>query len=294
LFKIDLNRKLTILQSFTGPNGSTPQAGMTLGTNGMFYGTTEYGGKTSFGGTVYKITSSGTLTQIYSFCSRTNCSDGSLPFSKLVQANNGNFYGTTYNGGAHDYGTVFQITPAGVLTTIHSFAGADGRYPNAPLIQATDGSIYGTTSIGGSNGQVGDGTIFAVTSTGQFILLHSFDGTDGLGPAGLMQGTDGAIYGSAAGGGINNSGTIFKLDLGLGPFVGFVQPFGKVGQTGPIIGQDLTGATSVAINGLPAAFTVISDTQLLVTVPQGATTGFVTVTTQTGTLTSNVRFHVIP
>jgi uncharacterized repeat protein (TIGR03803 family) len=269
LFKVNLNGKLTILQALTGPNGSTPQSGMALASNGMFYGTTEYGGENSFGGIVYKMTPSGTLTPIYNFCSRTNCSDGSLPFSKLVQASNGNFYGTTYQGGAHGYGTVFQITPAGVLTTIHSFNGADGRNPSAPMIQATDGNLYGTTSIGGTL-SVGNGTIFEITQAGQFVVVHSFSGTDGSGPGGLMQGTDGAIYGSTGGGGSNNYGTIFKLDLGLGPFIGLVQPFGKVGQIDPIIGQGLTGSTHVAINGVPAQFTVVSDTQIQATVPETA------------------------
>jgi uncharacterized protein (TIGR03437 family) len=109
-----------------------------------------------------------------------------------------------------------------------------------------------------------------------------------------MQGTDGAIYGSTGAGGSGKYGTIFKLDLGLGPFVSFVQPFGRLGETGSIIGQGLTGTTSVVLNGVPAVFTVVSDTQIQVTVPEGATTGFVTVTTPVGILTSNVPFHVIP
>lgn len=291
LFKVDSKGKLTILVAFTGPNGSTPQAAMTLGTNGMFYGTTEYGGQYYFGGTVYKMTPSGTLTTLYSFCSRTNCDDGSLPLSKVTQASNGNLYGTTYQGGTHDCGTVFQLAPTGVLTTLHSFTCADGRYPNAPLIQATDGNLYGTASIGGASD---DGTMFEITQAGQFILIHDFNGTDGFDPAGLMQGTDGAIYGSTGGGGSGKDGTIFKLDLGLGPFVSFVQPFGKVGETGSIIGQGLTGSTSVALNGVPAVFTVVSDTQIQATVPAGATTGLVKVTTPAGILTSNVPFHVIP
>jgi|SRR5215472_5549427 len=289
LFKIGSRGKLTILVAFTGANGSTPQAGMTLGTNGMFYGTTEYGGQYYYGGTVYKMNPSGILTTLYSFGSHPN--DGSLPLSKVMQASNGNLYGMTYQGGTHDCGTVFQLTPIGVSTILHSFTCTDGRYPNAPLIQATDGNLYGTASEGGSND---NGTLFEITKAGQFILIHAFNGSDGMGPAGLVQGTDGAIYGSTGAGGSGKYGTIFKLDLGLGPFVTFVQPFGKVGETGSVIGQALTGTTSVAMNGVPAVFTVVSDTQLQVTVPAGATTGFVTVKTPAGILTSNVPFHVIP
>lgn len=292
LFKINSKGKLTILVAFTGANGSTPQAAMTLGANGMFYGTTEYGGQYPSWGTVYKMTPSGALTTLYSFCSRTSCDDGTLPLSKVVQASNGNLYGTTYEGGTHSCGTVFQLTPAGVLTTLHSFTcAADGMYPNAPLIQATDGNLYGTASTGGSND---NGTLFEINRAGQFILIHEFNGTDGMGPAGLVQGTDGAIYGSTGGGGSGQYGTIFKLDLGLGPFVGFVQPFGRLGETASIIGQGLTGTASVVLNGVPAVFTVVSDTQIQVTVPEGATTGFVKVTTPVGILTSNVPFHVIP
>src|ERR1019366_7834316 len=129
-------------------------------TNGYLYGTTEFGGAGPYGsggGTVFKITPSGTLTTVYSFCSQSGCADGDDPVAGLVQATDGNFYGTTDYGGAGKYGsggTVFKITPSGKLTTLYSFCSqsrcTDGEYPYAALVQATNGDFYGTTYVGGA------------------------------------------------------------------------------------------------------------------------------------------------
>ena len=106
-------------------------------TNGDFYGTT-YDGGTYGDGTVFRITPSGALTTLYSFCAQTNCTDGVNPVAGLVQTANGDFYGTTEHGGAHNAGTVFQITPSGTLTTLYSFCSqtkcTDGQYPTAGLV----------------------------------------------------------------------------------------------------------------------------------------------------------------
>ncbi len=128
---------------------------------------TEYGG--AFGlGTVFKITSAGTLTTLYNFCQVVNqfgyCTDGQRPEGGLVQASNGNFYGTASVGGANDYGTAFKITPSGTLTTLYNFCSqsgcTDGASPVAGLIQATNGSLYGSTDGGGANT---GGTVFEIT-----------------------------------------------------------------------------------------------------------------------------------
>ena len=128
-----------------------------------------------------------------------------------MQATDGSFYGTTSAGGVHGYGTVFKITPAGRLTSLHSFESAtNGANPNAGLVQATDGNFYGTTSGGGVNGH---GTVFKITTSGRLTTLHSFDSTDGAAPiAGLVQATDGNFYGTTSEGGINGYGTVFKLN----------------------------------------------------------------------------------
>ncbi len=146
VFKITLKGRLTTLHSFDGTDGSGP-AGLIQATDGSLYGATVYGAKG--GGTIFKITPAGRLTTLYSFCSQANCTDGAGSAGALVQATDGNFYGTTVGGGATDNGTIFDVTPKGKLTTLQNFDGADGDFPNAALIQATDGSFYGTTEYGG-------------------------------------------------------------------------------------------------------------------------------------------------
>jgi uncharacterized repeat protein (TIGR03803 family) len=218
VFKFTLSGKLTTLHSFNFTDGDLPIAGLVQATDGNFYGTTYQGGATSInpqgGGTVFKITASGTLTTLYSFCSQSGCTDGLYPMAALVQASNGNFYGTTSEGGANSGGTVFKITLSGKLTTLHNFNFTDGAYPSAQLVQATDGNFYGTTQGGGANcaSSGGCGTVFKITPTGTLTTFYSFCSqsgcTDGAEPyAGLIQATDGNFYGTTSGG----HGTVFKI-----------------------------------------------------------------------------------
>jgi uncharacterized repeat protein (TIGR03803 family) len=307
VFKMTSNGALTTLYNFCSQtdcaDGASPHAGLIQATDGDLYGITASGG--TYGeGSIFRINPAGKLTTLYSFCTQPGCTDGSIPFAGLIQASDGNFYGTTSQGGnlacfaPYGCGTVFKITPSGALTTLHAFGSqtADGVFPYAGLIQASDGNFYGTTYQGGANAQ---GAIFEITSGGTLTTLYSFcsvgDCDDGQWPfAGLVQASNGSFYGTAAVGGAYNDGTVFSLNMGLGPFVTFVRASGKVGQTGDILGQGFTGTTSVSLNGIPASFTVVSDTFIKATVPAGATTGYVTVTTPSGPLTSNVPFHVIP
>jgi uncharacterized repeat protein (TIGR03803 family) len=139
-----------------------------------------------------------------------NGTDGANPFAGLLQASDGNFYGTNYRGGTTDQGNIFRVAPDGTLTAIHSFNGTDGLKPNE-LIQVNDGNFYGTTKEGGA---YGNGTIFRVTANGAFTSLYSFNGTDGTGPrAGLTQASDGALYGTTYAGGANGKGTLFRIGL---------------------------------------------------------------------------------
>jgi uncharacterized repeat protein (TIGR03803 family) len=132
------------------------------------------------------------------------------PRARLVQGSDGDFYGTTFQGGASNYGTVFKITPAGVLTTLHSFNKTNGSYPVSELVQGIDGDFYGTTSAGGDN--VFYGTVFKITPAGVLTTLHSFNLTNGSGPGGgLVQGSDGDFYGTTFQGGASNYGTVFKI-----------------------------------------------------------------------------------
>jgi len=203
----------TSLVSFNGDNGAYP-ASMSLvqGTNGNLYGTAPYGGAYS-GGTVFKMTPTGTLTTLYSFCAQTNCTDGKTPLAGLVLATNGTFYGTTSSGGLYGDGTVFSITAGGTLTTLHSFdLTTDGAYLVGGLVQAANGTFYGATGEGGTNNY---GTVFSMTSGGTVTTLHNFDGTDGSYPyAALVQGANGTFYGTTSDFGANGDGTVFSITSG--------------------------------------------------------------------------------
>jgi uncharacterized repeat protein (TIGR03803 family) len=332
VFRMTLSGTLTTIFSFCPlpapscsstdslANGWMPAAGLIQATNGELYGTTFGGGTNPGGGaygpgTVFKITPSGALTTLYSFCSKSNsqnsCLDGYSPVATLVQATNGYFYGTTTAGGANNAGTIFRMTPTGTLTTLYSFcsqsACADGTQGGgaAPaLIQATDGNLYGTAPYGGATGggtsSIGFGTVFKMTPSGELTTLYTFciqsgceDGGRPFG--GLVQDTNGTFYGTTQVGGTTPvDGTVFSLSVGLGPFVKTLPTSASVGAAVKILGSDLTGATGVSFNGTAATFSVVSRSEITTKVPAGATSGEVRVTTPSGTLSSNVRFLVLP
>ncbi len=236
------------IYGFSGPDGNTPQSGLTLGLDGSFYGTTETGGV--YGkGSVFNITSGGVITQLYSF---TDGTDGGYPWAPPIQgpdgtiygvtnngtnpgraykisktgvfsviatlpsetqaplifANDGNLYGTTPYGGTFNRGTVFKLTPKGVMTILHNFA---AELPGGPVMQAADGKLYGTTAWGGANGL---GIIYTMTLSGaSYKVLHDFQSTDGSNSGqGLVQGSDKFLYGVAQHGGVNNAGTLFRVN----------------------------------------------------------------------------------
>lgn len=207
----------TTLYSFDGTHGANPNGGLVQGTDGNFYGTTINGVENQGQGTIFKITPSGTLTVLYTFCAMSGCPDGQYANGGLVQATDGNFYGTTMRGGATNEGTVFKITPAGALTVLYSFCPKPcsfGRIDPNPLIQGADGNFYGTTLLGG---RYAYGTVFKITPGGTLTTLYSFcvhgyPCTDGESPsAALVQGADGNFYGTTTAGGAYNGGTFFKI-----------------------------------------------------------------------------------
>jgi uncharacterized repeat protein (TIGR03803 family) len=187
VFKITPSGTLTTLHNFNGTDGALPEGALVQGTNGNFYGTTEEGGANGAYGTVFKITPSGTLTTLYNFCSQGSCTDGYTIYAALVQGTDGNFYGTTEQGGASNAcngscGTVFRITPSGTLTTLHSFDNTDGASPFAALVQGTDGKFYGTTGAGGNKNacELGCGTVFSLSvGLGPFVETNPASGTVG-------------------------------------------------------------------------------------------------------------------
>jgi uncharacterized repeat protein (TIGR03803 family) len=198
----------------------------------------------------------------------------------------------------HIPNVVFRITPDGALTTLYTFSGyADGGSPAPGLVRGTDGNFYGATRSGGLTNGGGYGTLFSITQDGALTTLYTFanQGIDGETPAAPpFQATDGNFYGTTDGGGADADGTVFRLAVGLGPFVETAPASGVVGTTVLVLGYNLTGATGVTFNGTRATFTVVSDTEIETTVPLCATTGLVRVTTPSGTLESNVAFWVPP
>jgi uncharacterized repeat protein (TIGR03803 family) len=216
-----------LLHTFAGgsADGAEPLSNLTLGSDGNLYGTTALGGASnpnciwSGCGTIFKMTSRGTVTLLYAF---TGGTDGFDPFSGVTEGNDGNFYGTTAYGGVSNnpntsFGTAFKITPTGKFTVLHTFTGGpDGGGPRASLVQGRDGNFYGTTGAGGAFGY---GTVFKLTPDGTETVLHSFnnDGIDGIYPsAALAIGRDGTLYGTTTDGGSGypygyGCGVVFKL-----------------------------------------------------------------------------------
>ena len=284
------------LYTFDVTHGAFPAAPLIQGTDGNFYGTTVNGGSGSSNGEVFKITSKGILTVLFPF----DGVHGTSPVGPLIQASDGNFYGTTFGGGANNFGAVFRMTPAGMVSVVHSFNfSPDGGRPTSGLVQGSDGNFYGTTSQGGTKGF---GTVFSLTPGGTYQVLYTFDQTTGAYPlVTLMQHTSGLMYADTQRGGTGPnscsplcSGVFYSLSEGLGPFVSLVTQAGKVGKKIGILGQGLKGTSAVSFAGTPAIFKAVTNTYLTATVPIGANSGVVTVTTPGGTLTSNKQFLVLP
>lgn len=240
---------------------------MVQGLDGNLYGTTQSGGANN-SGTVFGISPAGVMTTLWEFCSLTGCPDGQWP-SQLVPGLNGDLYGTTVLGGATlscpvGCGTVFKITPAGTLTTLHTFCSdgdcVDGITPASGLVLANNGSFYGATAeFGANNG----GTIFRITPNGTLTTVYNFCASAGCSDGGspcspLIQGMNGNLYGTTQAGGADNFGTIFKMTPtgSLTVLYSFTSNFGSTntcpapglaqGMTGDLYGATEFGGTSDA------------------------------------------------
>jgi uncharacterized repeat protein (TIGR03803 family) len=234
-FQVTTNGTFTKLVDFSYTATGADPTGLTLGKDGNFYGTTSEGGGSNFG-TVFQMTTNGTLKTLVSF---NGTIDGAYPLATLTLGQDGNFYGTTHQGGDlnlnsnRGFGTIFQVTTNGQLTTLVNFNGTNGASPTG-LALGSDGNFYGLTASGGNtnlNYGYGYGTVFKLTTNGLLTTLVYFNGTNGTSPTGLTLGKDGNLYGTTGAGGSGNFGTVFRLLIPpippippAGPTLSFVSP----------------------------------------------------------------------
>jgi uncharacterized repeat protein (TIGR03803 family) len=213
VFRFSTDGTLTTLASFDGTNsGSSPDCPLLIDTEGNLYGTAPQSGP-GLRGTVFRVATNGVMTTLATF----NGANGATPRDGLVMGDDGNFYGTTASGGANNLGTVYRLTPGGALTTIFSFNNTNGANPIGGLTFGKDGFLYGTTGFGGTN--LGFGTIFKLSTSGDLTTLFNFRGTDGEEPSfRLIFGNDGKLYGTTSfGGDVDNSpsaigsGSVFSI-----------------------------------------------------------------------------------
>ncbi len=214
IYEITAAGQYVTVYSFAAADGHYPNCPLYRTSDGSLYGSTYRGGTNNYG-TLFQLTPALVLNTLYNF----DLTDGRGPVGGFVDDAAGNFYGVTAGGGVNDTGTIYRFAPGGTLTTLHSFVTADGTAPQIGLTVGRDGNFYGTTAYNGTtdNHGAGNGTVFSLTPDGStYTVLHQFDGTnDGNGAfAGLVQGRDGAFYGSNASGGANGQGTLFKVTAG--------------------------------------------------------------------------------
>jgi uncharacterized repeat protein (TIGR03803 family) len=295
VYKLTPTGVLTILHSFTNTtgDGATPVAMLVQGTDGNLYGSSTGGGSGGYG-VIFKISTTGKLTALHSFVS----TDGSSPQAPMIQATDGSFYGTTFQGGTNNDGVIFKISASGKYTLLHNFVPTpNSTYSLTAMVQGTDGNFYGTTNKYADLGSY----LYKVTSKGVFSIVYHFDGTNhavGIGTANaLVQNTNGLFFGATSvspTGGVGN-GTLYTFNIGAAPFVRLTLTAGRVGSTVSLFGQGFSGSSVVKFGGVPATtVTLTGTTYITATVPVGAHSGPVTVTTGATTLTSNLSYKVTP
>jgi len=261
VFELDPNTMVeTVLWNFTGGNdGGSPASNLVMDSAGNLYGTTAFGGSLG-NGNVFELNPSTLVeTSLHDFGGL----DGALPFSGLVMDSGNNLYGTTTNGGANSGGVVFKMDHTGTETNLYTFTGysttlgfvgPDGASPQSDLVMDSLGNLYGTT-VSGGNINSSAGTVFKIDSSFGETVLHSFGGPgDGSQPnSGLVKDSAGNFYGSTAGGGASNDGTVYKIDASgnetvIHSFSGDdgISPIGSliVGSDGNLYGTTSAGGTS--------------------------------------------------
>ena len=297
LYKMTATGTFTVLHNFNTNVEGSGGSPLIQGTDGKLYTVTAQGALS--GGTVLQFTLAGAVKVLHNFPS--DRSEGFGIFTP-VQAPDGNFYGVCNQGGASAAGTIWKISSAGVFKLLHSLNGTtEGQYVADRLSLGTDGNLYGLTQYEGVNGTTGSGgTAFQFTTAGVLKVLYSFP--SGNSPTGnfpntlLTEHTNGLFYGiTAYGGGPNPSGTFYQLNNSLKAFAMVRASAGKIGAQVGILGQGFTSASVVKFGGVAASAKVLTGTTyILATVPAGALTGLVTVTTGATTLTGTPSFKVTP
>ena len=302
-FKITPSGSLTTLHTFTGdPTDPAYPSAVTLGTDGNFYGTSTAGGAYN-GGTLFKITSKGKVTLLYSFNGNTGPYE---PAAAPIQGADGKWYGTTWYGGTSNNGTIFQYAAA-KINFLHNFNySVDyAGYPAFPLTLGPDGNFYSpspTINMGG----YGPESLFEITTAKTSVYSDRFNWllpgqncndllANGCIPTSpLAAHPNGMFYGTTGQGGSADSGIFYSFSMSFKPYIILQFPRGKIGTSIGIFGTGLTGTTAVSFNGVAAtSFTVDSDTYMTALIPTGATRGYVTVTTPGGSLKSAIKLTVV-
>lgn len=288
IYKISSAGKLTTLHTLTAAEGY--QGGQLIqGIDGDFYGAMNLGGANGYG-EAFKMTSKGVFTVLHNF----DDTDGADAASGMVQAANGTFYGAASLGGTNNAGVIYSLTSSGKFTVLYNLNGpTDGYEPFGQLMLASDGNMYGTTNSGGSSNC---GTIFKVTTAGNYSVVYNFDSTHGCNSREqVIQGTNGLLYGLVNGGGASGNGAFYSLNAGLPAFVTLMTTSGKELSKVEILGQGFSKSSVVKFGGVAATkITLTGSTYILATIPAGALTGSVTTTTGATMLTSERTFKVLP
>jgi uncharacterized repeat protein (TIGR03803 family) len=252
VFRVTAAGAVETVVSFTGSSGavpgSGPTAGLVLGADSAFYGTTSAGGAGGFG-TIFKLTAAGVFTQLVDFTGTTGTAKGSVPGPLVLHAD-GNFYGTTAAGGAGGFGTVFKMTPGGSLTTLAEFTGTAGAFKGSEptgALAISGTTLYGVSRIGGAV-NVNLGTIFRITTAGSFTALHDFTGPNGARPAGgLFLHSNGLLYGTTEFGGTEGFGTAFSLSTAVTPVFTSIRSFADLIGSQPV--GELVAADATTLLG---------------------------------------------
>jgi uncharacterized repeat protein (TIGR03803 family) len=298
VYKLTLAGAYTLVYSFQGPpNDTVLPFGLVEGTDGDLWGVGN--GWIISGGGVFKITLAGKESLVYTFEPNSDGAypDGKYPNANLIQGSNGDFYGTTEEGGSANVGTIFRLTAGGTETVLYSFPNqTDGAYPTLPLTQGPDGLLYGaaTDCAGGGCSQAG---LFDITPKGVYKNIYLYPlvcSNCGQPEAPLLLSTNGTFYSTTEQGGIG-VGSFYSLSNGYSPFISLVNvKSGAEGARVGILGQGFTSKSVVEFGGTKATTAKLTPTYILATVPTGALTGNITVTTGSTVLSTTASYKITP